>query len=298
MKIVTLTLSPAIDIEYRTEAVRPEGLNRTRSHSVTAGGKGINVSRAILRCAEKDGKTAEFELRTVAPVGGETGEMFRHILRREGIALTAAAIRESTRINVSLIPEDGKPLEINAPGTPVGDALGEIERLALDGIGEGDAVVIAGSCPKDVPKSYPSLLAEKVRARGAAAVLDCDGEALRIAVNAAVKPDVIKPNDEELAELAGLTGENRLDRDVLAKAAEGLGVGTVITTLGARGSMLRDPDGKSVYFPTEAKKVVRLKGAGDTFLGAFVYARYVRGDSPEEAMEFASQTAGRYVAGE
>ena len=277
MKFVTLTLSPAVDIEYRAAGDIAVGLNRTLGQSVSAGGKGINVSRSVLRCAEKDGRAVE--LKTVAPLGGETGELLASLLRKEGM-------------DVSLIPENGKSLEINAPGTPIRDALSEIEAVVLEGIGPGDCVVIAGSCPKDVPKSYPSELVGKVKQTGAEAVLDCDGEALRIAVNAPVKPDVIKPNNEELAALTGCSPD---DPRELARAAEGLGIPTVITTRAGEDPLLTDERG-TISFSQEKRPVVRLKGAGDTFLGAFVYARYVWGDD-DMAMEFASIVAGDYVAG-
>ena len=238
MKIVTLTLSPAVDIEYRAAGDIAVGLNRTLGQSVSAGGKGINVSRSVLRCAEKDGRAVE--LKTVAPLGGETGELLASLLRKEGLKITAVPIAENTRVNVSLIPENGKSLEINAPGTPIGDALSEIEAAVLNGIGPGDWVVIAGSCPKDVPKSYPSELVGKVKQTGAEAVLDCDGEALRIAVNAPVKPDLIKPNNEELAALTGCSPD---DRRELARAAEGLGIPTVITTRAGEDPLLTDERG-------------------------------------------------------
>ena len=183
-------------------------------------------------------------------------------------------------------------IEINAPGTPIRDALSEIEAVVLEGIGPGDCVVIAGSCPKDVPKPYPSELVGKVKQTGAEAVLDCDGEALRIAVNAPVKPDLIKPNNEELAALTGCSPD---DPRELARAAEGLGIPTVITTRAGEDPLLTDERG-TISFAQEKRPVVRLKGAGDTFLGAFVYARYVWGDD-DMAMEFASIVAGDYVAG-
>ena len=156
------------------------------------------------------------------------------------------------------------------------------------------AVPTAGSCPSDVPKSYPSSLIAKIKARGAAAVLDCDGEALRIAVNASVKPDLIKPNNEELAALIGCSPD---DPRELAAAAEGLGIPTVITTRAGDDPLLTDERG-TIFFSQTKRPVVRLKGAGDTFLGAYVYAYYIYGNPPECAMEVAVEVAGRYVAGE
>ena len=105
--------------------------------------------------------------------------------------------------------------------------------------------------------------------------------------------DLIKPNNEELAALTGCSPD---DRRELARAAEGLGIPTVITTRAGEDPLLTDERG-TIFFAQEKRPVVRLKGAGDTFLGAFVYARYVWGDD-DIAMEFASIIAGDYVAGE
>ena len=141
MKIITLTLSPAIDIEYHTESVNTDGLNRTYSHTVTAGGKGINVSRVIERMLRRRIMLpVPVELKTVAPVGGETGRMFAGILEKEYLPLTAVEIEGNTRTNVSLIGDEGGEIEINAPGTPVGDKIGHVE----------EAVLIAQSHPAEV----------------------------------------------------------------------------------------------------------------------------------------------------
>ncbi|MBQ4351769.1 MAG: hypothetical protein II768_10960 [Clostridia bacterium] len=298
MTICTLTLSPALDIEYRTKSVAL-GLNRTREHRVSAGGKGINVSRAILACAKDDGMDIPFALRTVAPLGGHVGRMISSILESEGIPVTAVPIAGNTRTNVSLIPDEGDSLEINAPGTPLGDGLSRIEEAVFEGLGAGDVLMIAGSCPSDVPKSCPAELVKKAKYLGITAVLDCDGEALKIAVTSDAPPDLIKPNREELAALCGLSPD--CGTEDLCRAAEGLAVPNVITTMAGEGSMLTrtGASGKRVTerFPTEARPVVRLKGAGDTYLGAFVYAYWVRREGPGAAMRFAAQVAGNYVAG-
>lgn len=299
MKIITLTLSPAIDIEYHTKSVNQAGLNRTYSHTVSAGGKGINVSRVIEHLLRRRIMLPEFvELKTVAPVGGETGKMLAGILDREHLPLTAVEIEENTRTNVSLIPDEGDEIEINAPGTPVGNKLGEIEKAVTDELSAGDVVVIAGSCPSDVPKSYPAELCAKIKAKGAVCVLDCDGEALEIAVHSDCPPDIIKPNDRELS---SLVKRDLTSMQEISQAAESLTVPTVITTMAGDGAIItREVNDyrASTFVPTVKRKVVRLKGAGDTFLGAFVYAKFAMRMNDIGAMEFASEVAGDYVAGD
>ena len=296
MKIITLTLSPALDVEFRLGGeIDPAGLNRTRSQSLSAGGKGINVSRAIAKEAARDGCSADF-LATVAPIGGVSGEMIETMLASEGIKLTAIRIDGQTRINASVIPEFSKAAEFNAPGTPIGDKLAEIEKTILSLIDKGDTLIIAGSCPSDVDKAYPASLIGKAHTAGAYAALDCDGETLVKAVTASPdsRPDLIKPNTDELASLTGMpTGTP----DEVAAAAASLGLPTVITTMAGDGAVLTE-NGHSSVFPIEKRPVVRLKGAGDTFLGAFIYWHRYKNLPAPEAMAKANEVAGKYVAGE
>ena len=296
MKIITLTLSPAVDVEFHLKGeINAGGLNRAADQVISAGGKGINVSRSIVHEAKKDGIKADF-LHTVAPVGGVCGKMIENILADEGISLTAIGIDGNTRLNASVIPQSGKAEEINAPGTPIGDARSELEKTLFSMIGDGDAVVIAGSTPKDIEKSYPAYLIGEIHKRGGYAVLDCDGEALKIAVTGEKnsRPDLIKPNTDELCELTGMPTDTKEEAMSAAESMTGI---TVITTMAGDGSVLTK-DGESKFFPTKKREVVRQKGAGDTFLGAFVYAYRYKEMTVSEAMIHATDAAGRYVAGE
>lgn len=292
-------MSPAVDVEFRLPAeIDPHGLNRASCQSITAGGKGINVSRSVKKCAEEDGGASmiEGDLITIAPIGGAVGELLSSALENEGIKLTATQIDGSTRLNASVIPAQGKSQEINAPGTPIGDALLALEDAVLSSIEEGDTVVIAGSCPKDVDASYPAKLIREIKKRGGYTVLDCDGAALKYAVTGerSGRPDLIKPNTDELGEL---TGKTIADEEDVFRAAEELGDITVITTMAGDGAVLTSC-GKSEFFPVKKRPVVRLKGAGDTFLGAFVYHYRYKGLSARDAMIAANEIAGKYVAGE
>ncbi|MBE6541698.1 MAG: hypothetical protein E7672_04550 [Ruminococcaceae bacterium] len=311
MKITTLTLSPAVDIEYHTSNINTAGLNRASSHTLTAGGKGINVSRALLGCAREDGVDLSRVLRTVAPTGGATGEMMRKILSDEKIPVTAVQIDGNTRVNISLISDlpGQDSIEINAPGTPLGERIEAIENLILGSLEKGDVVAICGSCPADVNKKYPSELARRIKRLGGYVILDCDGAALYHSLTPETEeekklcPDLVKPNAKELSDFVGRELSTPEDA---AEAAEAVcantgGITTIITTLSCDGAVLtkKDSDGiiRSRFFPTEKKQVIRLKGAGDTFLGSYIYSRFVKNSSEEDAIASAVRCAGCYVEG-
>ena len=295
MKIITVTLAPAIDVTYALDTFSADGLNRAKSFVLTAGGKGINVSRAVRKAA--DG--ADGNLLTVAAVGGASGEMFCGMLASEGMEITRIPIAAPLRINVSAIPDDGADCEINAPGAEMtADDLRAAEGLILDAAEAGDVVCICGSCPKGVAKSYPAKLCAMVKEKGAVCVIDCDGEALKNAVGSDCPPDYIKPNAGELAKLCadlgivcGTPAENA--RAVCEKTD---GVTAVITTLGGDGSMITWNGGQ---FTAASRRVkpVRIKGAGDTFLGTFVYAKFLACMTNEDAVQAASDAATKYVEG-
>lgn len=304
-QIITLTLAPAVDVEYHSAGSQP-GLNRTYSHTVTAGGKGINVSRAILRLSDEN--ETPLPLKTVFPCAGETGTLLRNLLENEGMDTNGAVETSgSTRVNTSLIPDHGREIEINAPGAPLTeDELAEIEERVLDNLLPGDVVCICGSVPAGVAKSYPAHLAKKVRRRGGIAVLDCDGEALIEAakMDEDDAADLIKPNSAELSgllsslrpEFACFAKDGVRSENELRAACKALPFGSVIMTMAGDGSMYCS-GGEVFTQGTTSVKVARLKGAGDTFLGAYVYYRYIAEVSARDAMAKASAEAARYVAG-
>lgn len=97
--------------------------------------------------------------------------------------------------------------------------------------------------------------------------------------------DIIKISDEETKLLTGF--ENEIDA---SKALFDEGAKIVIVTLGEKGALVRNKDG---YVYSEAKKVkpVDTTGAGDAFMGGFLYKVAESGKSDftlDEIKEFAS----------
>lgn len=299
MKILTITLAPAIDITYSLEHSVKNTLNRARGFWLTAGGKGVNVSRAIRNAARDNISDIDDKLLTVAAVGGVSGEMFRAILDGEGMPVMKLPISAPLRMNVSAVPDEGDDCEINAPGAAMtNDEIAAAEQLILENTEAGDVVCICGSCPAGVSKSYPATLCEKVKSRGAYCIIDCDGEALMCAVSGDCPPDYIKPNADELSRLCKDLGiaEKTPAENARAVLDKTNGVTNVIVTLGGDGALLCGSDGCHTVTARRVKPN-RIKGAGDTFLGAFVYSKFLRGDDNPSALSFASSTATDYVEG-
>ncbi len=77
--------------------------------------------------------------------------------------------------------------------------------------------------------------------------------------------DIIKISDEETSLLTGF--DNAEDA---SKALADMGIKTVIITLGAKGALVRNKDG-FIYSDAEKVNVVDTTGAGDAFMGGFLY---------------------------
>ena len=106
--IITVTLNPSLDRTVELEAlVRGEVMRATASH-VDPGGKGVNVTRALLA----NGVAS----RAVLPCGGEEGQHLVRLLQAEGVDPICVWIAGHTRSNLTLAEPDGTVTKINEPG--------------------------------------------------------------------------------------------------------------------------------------------------------------------------------------
>ncbi|GAA3023646.1 1-phosphofructokinase family hexose kinase [Microbacterium dextranolyticum] len=266
--IVTFTANPSLDRAVALlEPLRPGEVQTAGSVREDAGGKGINVTR-VIRAAGAD---------SLAVLPLDEGDPFGAVLRATHVPVVAVPVPGAARANITLTDGDGVTTKVNLPGVP---------RTAADGAALIDAVVaasaaarwlvLAGSLPPGLPDSFYVDVIEAVRATPDAPriAVDTSGAALREVV-AHGAPDLIKPNDEELAELAGVT----LDPDVplaaaVAVVAAGLvpsRVGAAFVTLGGDGAVLVTADGawQGTPPPTRVRSTV---GAGDSSLAGFLLA--------------------------
>lgn len=269
--IVTLTANPALDRAIILDAaLRPGDVQSGTGGREDAGGKGINVARAI--------SAAGHEALAVLPLAPD--DPYAIILAASGAATRAVPVRGHVRANLTLTDPTGVTTKINLPGTPL--SPGEAAQLvgAVVSACEGaDWLVLAGSLPPGVGDDFYVDVIRAVRERwrtdAPRIAVDTSGAALHAVVERG-HPDLIKPNEDELAELAAAaleaTGEAaNLVRRVVALARTFVPdrVGAALVTLGGDGAVLVEAEGAFSAVPPPIR-VVSTVGAGDSSLAGFV----------------------------
>ncbi|MCC8109673.1 MAG: 1-phosphofructokinase family hexose kinase [Planctomycetes bacterium] len=262
MRIVTVTLNPALDKTVVLDELRPGELNRLRDVVVDVGGKGINVSKMIAALGG-DSLATGF-------VGGGTGGEIVRALDGMGIRHDFVRIAVPTRTNTKVLDRGSRLTELNEPGPTVGPA--EFAALAdtlTAAAGPYALFVFSGSLTNGVgPDSYRKLL-DMVKPAGATTFLDADGEAFRQAVEAG--PAFIKPNRFELFQYFGQEETDDM-RNVagLCRRLLDRGVGRIAVSMGADGALFVSPDDAFLCpgLPVAAHSSV---GAGDSMVGAIAY---------------------------
>ena len=295
MKYITVTLNPAIDQTYRLDGPFNEGeLNRTAQMSeLSFSGKGINVSKALLNYG--------IDSKVVCLIGKKDGDEMYRVLREDHLNLFALRTEGRVRRNISVVSPFSKNIEINEPGEEVGlDEILKFFALYDKAIKDGEkhTVIISGSAPPGFRKDVYKRLTIEAKSAGNTVVLDADGELLKYGLEG--KPDLIKPNREELAHLTGCridTGSNENIRlSALAAAViiyEKTGT-EVLCTLGESGSVFAGREGR-FECPAVKTEIKRFKGAGDFYLARFLYERSEKGASIPDAMIKATEKVSEYL---
>jgi 1-phosphofructokinase/tagatose 6-phosphate kinase len=277
--ILTVTLNAAIDRTIAVPNFRLGQRHRAVESRTVAGGKGINVARALSLLGRPVIATGF--------AGGPTGIRVIEQLREEAVLTDFTRIAGETRINLSVVdPTSGEQTEINERGPAVSAEEVEafVERLGYLA-GGAELCVLAGTLP---PGAGPDLYARIVNdlcGRGVAVVLDAEGEAMLAGLRAGAS--VVTPNEAEAEELVGQEFADRGD------LAQGL---AELVRLGAGEAAITRPDGcvavvgeggerRFVEVQTRSLEAVSTVGSGDAFLAGYVAARY-DGSTPEECLAY------------
>ncbi|PHP53160.1 1-phosphofructokinase family hexose kinase [Actinomyces ruminis] len=320
--IITLTPNPSLDrtVTLAGPLVRG-GVNRLQSVTTEPGGKGLNVARVLARA----GQTV-----TAVLPAPEHDPLVTAVtaLNVPGLSTIPVDVAGAVRINTAVTEPDGTTTKLNEPGATLADAEVAAVEAALsravaagasggaDGADQDGApgihswAILSGSLPPGAPTDWYARLVNLLRQaapdlRIAVDTSDAPLAALAAALPAAA-PDLIKPNGEELGQLAGLPAERATaleegalagDYTPVAQAARVLvdrGVGAVLATLGGAGAVLVTASG-AWRATAPAVPVISTVGAGDSSVAGYILADVRGADAPEclaTAMAYGSAAAG------
>ena len=286
--IVTVTPNPSID---RTVTL-PTALTRGAVHRVTsvtsqAGGKGVNVARALTLAG----------LDTVAVLPAAANDPLITALQAITVPFRVVSTMEPARTNLTITEPDGTTTKINEPGATLDAATVAALTDAVLAAAEGaDWVVMSGSLPPGMPASWYGDVIAALADHPCRIAVDTSDAPLAALVDGLDRgaPDLIKPNGEELAGVLGLPAAsledavNQGDPEPVVAAARQLidrGIGAVLATLGAAGAVLVDRNGAWLATPPPITPRSTV-GAGDSSLAGYVRAE-VGGAVPPQRLQMA-----------
>lgn len=260
--IITVTLNPSLDRAIDLDRLVRGEVLRAAPARLDPGGKGVNVSRALL--ANGVPNTA------VLPVGGEDGAHLIELLRTDKVDLLTVPVEGRTRSNITLAEPDGTVTKINEPGPSLSSQeLEAVFEKVLTAAQTARWVVICGSLPAGMSIDLFSDLCRKVVAAGARLAVDTSGPALRAAAEAGA--NLVKPNREELAEAVGAPLATLGDVVEAAQQVRAWGAEAVLASLGSDGAVLVDADGVATG-ESPVSDPRSSVGAGDSLLAGFLAA--------------------------
>lgn len=262
MNIITLTLNPAFDTHCTAENFAPFHENFAEVTSHDAGGKGINISRALTANGIPN--------LAYVVVGDQNGNRFLQCLERENIVYKSFTVPGRIRENITLHTPHQPETRISFSGFTVDEnTMNTLSKALIKEDVTDTVVTLTGSLPNGMAVEHMTQLLIALQKKGARLVLD--SRSFGKADVLAVRPWLLKPNQEEIAMYTDIAVN---DVDSAAEAAKKLrqqGVENVMISLGSKGAVLCCEEGVFLQ-PAPPLQAVSTVGAGDSAIAGFLAA--------------------------
>jgi 1-phosphofructokinase family hexose kinase len=236
---------------------------RAQQVSVFAGGKGLNVARALKILGNK-AICAGF-------IGGKSGQLLAELAVQEGLQGVWTSINGETRTCVSIAdPNNGETTVINELGPDVNakDWL-NLQHDVLEVSESANYISINGSLPPGTPMESFAEFIQILQSYGHKVWVDTSGAALKTAVTAA--PKGLKVNH---LEAATIIEKEILNPQAAVDAAQVIlrtGIETVIITMGKMGAVLATHT-ETYYAVSPHVQAISTVGSGDVFFAGLMNA--------------------------
>ena len=273
MRIFTLTLNPAFDVHASLSRLEKHAENLATVTDRDAGGKGVNISRALLAADKKS-------LALVA-VGEGNGEEFCRALEADGIAFHTFFVAGRIRENLTFHEEGAPETRISFGGLSADRSLLLAVEEYLDAqVSEHDILTLTGRLPSGLEMSEVKAFLCRMKDKGVRLVIDSRSFSLDDILD--VMPWLIKPNEEEACAYLGKEATSLADAKEGACRLQRAGIENVMLSLGKKGALLATSEGAWLAEAPVVKPISTV-GAGDSSIAGFL-AAVSEGKSIEEAL--------------
>jgi 1-phosphofructokinase len=255
--IVTLTLNTALDHVLFCDGFEWGRTIRAHASVLSVGCKGADVAWMLAELGQP--------VVALGWIAGENGRRMEAMLRAQGVATDFVWVEGETRLNTVLIDTRRKVQStVTAKGMQVrAEHVRAVKETLARHLEKASCLAIGGSLPPGVAPDLYGELIEMARARGVPTILDASGEGLRAGVQA--RPNVVKPNRDELQEWLGRPLPSLADVRQAAAEMMARGVDRVVVTLGKEGALAVSST-QAHFVPALDVPVVNTAGAGDGFV--------------------------------
>ena len=260
-RILTVTLNPAIDKTVKVENFKFGQDSYEDAIFLSAGGKGLNVSRVLKRLG--------IESIATGFVGGASGDYIKKQLNKEKIKHDFCHIKKDTRTSLTVIDSYSKKITRLLERGPLVRNIDcqRFKKKYISLIKKCDYVIFSGKSIPGAPGSFYAQLISQAKKRNKFTVLDTSGMPYKLGLKQ--KPFMVKPNLKEAEFLI----DNRLDSLKKIKQAVCLfhrrGIKIVAITLGSKGAVISDANEILFAVPPKIKQKNPV-GCGDAFIGGFI----------------------------
>ncbi len=263
MKCITLTLNPAFDKHCFVKEFKIGYEHLSDAEQSDAGGKGVNISRAL--------KTNGIESNALVVLGKENKAEFCSALDADDMSYTAVEVLGRVRENLTIHTASNTETRISFKGFNAEDSLLDEVYGIIEGELDSETILtFTGSLPVGISMPAVNSFLKKAADKGARVVIDSKSfKTLEEIV--ALKPWLIKPNEEEISEYLGKEVKTHAEISAVANHLHKSGIENVMVSLGHKGAMLVCSEGSFTCAPPkiEAKSTI---GAGDSSIAGFIAA--------------------------
>ena len=276
--IYTLTLNPAVDMNVSSDQLEAGLVNRTYDTVYTPNGKGVNVSFTL----------QHFGIPSVVlgPFGGFTGDYITSECEKRGLKVLPTRIAGTNRVNMFLTVGE-KEYKLVNEGPMVTKQEQESLLQLLEDLEDLEVLTINGSIARGIEQEYYLRIMEICSRKKVKLIPDISTPMLKASL--AYHPFLIKPNDEELLGIFGISVADSADVPAALEKLHQDGAQNVLLTMGEKGSYFYN--GTDCYYcDTYPVKLVSSACCGDGYLEAFLSVWLKEPKNVEEALKLAAAT--------